>query len=131
MKTVVLALLLAFAALAAAPEDQAQAQGEAWLSLIDSGKYGGSWTQASAFFRAHVDQQKWTQMANAARGPLGAKTNRSLKSITFAKTLPGAPDGHYAVAIFDASFTNKASAVETLTMMDENGEWRMAGYFIR
>lgn len=127
-----LALFSAFAILtAAAPENQAQAKGEAWLALIDAGQYNQSWTQASSFFRSRVEEQKWVQMVGAARGPFGAKVSRKVKSVTFAKTLPGAPDGNYSVLTFDASFANKASAIETLTMMDDAGEWRAAGYFVR
>ena len=66
-----------------------------------------------------------------AREPLGTKTSRKLKTISFPTTLPGAPDGHYALATFDSSFTNKAAATETLTLMDDAGTWRVAGYFIR
>lgn len=133
MKLRLLTALLAFAliAQAAAPENQAQAKAEAWLALVDSAQYSQSWTQASAFFRAHVDEPKWTQMVGAAVGPMGAKKSRTFKSIVLMKTMPGAPDGNYAVLRFDATFANKAAAVETITMMDEGGEWRMAGYFIR
>ena len=131
MKIFAAVAALTLLALAAAPESQAQAKGEAWLTLLDNAKYGESWSESSSLFRSHVDQQKWSQMVGAVRGPLGAKISRKLKSITFAKTLPGVPDGSYGVMIFDASFANKASATETLTMMDEAGEWRAAGYFIR
>jgi len=45
--------------------------------------------------------------------------------------MPGAPDGNYAVIVFDTSFQSKASAVETLTVMADGEKWRAAGYFIR
>ena len=129
----VLAGLMAFSSLAwaAATNDQAQPSGEAWLGLIDLGKYAESWSESSSLFKSHVEVQKWAEMVKAARAPLGAKASRKLQSVKFLKTMPGAPDGNYALIIFDSSFTNKASAVETLTMMDDGGVWRAAGYFIR
>jgi ribosomal protein S17E len=47
-------------------------------------------------------------------------------------SLPGAPDGKYVVMSFKTSFEHKKSAVETVTfMLDKNGKWSAAGYFIK
>ena len=57
---------------------------------------------------------------------------RKIKSTTYTKTLPGAPDGEYVVLRYDTSFENKNSAVETVTpMLDKDGKWRVSGYFIK
>ena len=112
-------------------QNEAQPSAEAWLGLVDSAKYGESWSEASVYFRSHVTAQKWTEAVSLAREPLGSKTSRKLKSISFPTSLPGAPDGHYALILFDASFAHKASAVETLTLVEDAGKWRVAGYFIR
>jgi len=46
--------------------------------------------------------------------------------------MPGAPDGQYVLMQFETSFTNKKSAVETITfMLEKDGQWRAAGYFIK
>jgi hypothetical protein len=45
--------------------------------------------------------------------------------------LPGAPDGSYAVMVFQTSFQNKASAAEQLTVVADGEQWRAAGYFIK
>jgi hypothetical protein len=46
--------------------------------------------------------------------------------------LPGAPDGEYVVIQFEASFEKKKAAVETVTpMVDEDGEWRVSGYYLK
>jgi hypothetical protein len=68
----------------------------------------------------------------STRAPLGAVRTRKLKSATYTKTLPGAPDGEYVVIQYDTSFENKKSAVETITpMLDKDGKWRVSGYFIK
>jgi hypothetical protein len=119
------------AGLAAVSQEQAVPSAESWLTLVDSAKYVESWSAASSMFRTQVPAQKWAEMVGAVRGPLGAKKSRKLKGMQFSRSLPGAPDGNYAVIQFDASFANKAAAVETITMMEDAGEWRSAGYFIR
>lgn len=54
-----------------------------------------------------------------------------LESTTAETTLPGAPDGNYWIIVFNTRFANKASAVETLVMIDEEGKWLPVGYYIR
>ena len=125
-------LLIFAAVLFAAPvNDQAAPSGEAWLNLVDSGKYADSWKEASAYFRSRVPEKTWVSMVQGVRVPLGQRTSRKLQNLTFTKTLPGAPDGSYAVMVFQTSFQNKASATEQLTVMADGDQWRAAGYFIR
>ena len=111
--------------------DQAAPSASAWLGLVDGGKYNDSWKEASSYFRMNVAEKEWVTKVKGVRAPLGALVSRKQQNLTFAKTLPGAPDGNYAVMQFQASFQNKASAVETLTMMADGDKWRAAGYFIK
>ena len=83
-------------------------------------------------FRNAVDQAGWKQALRGTRKPLGNVITRELKSTQFATSLPGAPDGEYVVIQFSSKFDMKESAVETVTpMMDTDGTWRVAGYFIK
>ncbi|MBI1723197.1 MAG: DUF4019 domain-containing protein [Gemmatimonadetes bacterium] len=57
---------------------------------------------------------------------------RSLQSEVRTNEVPGAPDGEYAVLEFATTFEHKRAAVETVTpMRDSDGQWRVAGYYIR
>lgn len=68
----------------------------------------------------------------ASRDPLGKVLTRKLKSATYAKTLPGAPDGEYVVIQYESSFEHKQSAIETVTpMLDKDRSWRVSGYYIK
>ncbi|MFZ0535489.1 MAG: DUF4019 domain-containing protein, partial [Candidatus Sulfotelmatobacter sp.] len=40
-------------------EQLARQSAESWLALVDSGKYGESWEQASQFFKAAVTKEQW------------------------------------------------------------------------
>jgi hypothetical protein len=136
MKTIiafVIALILPAAAIAA-EDASAQARDAAvnWLALVDAGQYQQSWNEASGLFRSHVTQAKWTAAATSAREPLGALQSRSgPDDVRLVTSLPGLPDGHYAIFRFNSTFANKRAAVETVTMMMDAGTWRAAGYFIR
>lgn len=114
------------------PEQLAQESAEAWLALIDSGKYAESWDQASQLFKAAVTKDQWQEKLHASRDPLGKMTSRKLAKATYTETLPGAPDGKYVVIRYQTSFEHKQSAVETVTpMLDKDGTWRVSGYYIQ
>jgi hypothetical protein len=111
---------------------QAQVAAKSWLALTDGAKYGQSWDEASSFSRSAVSKADWEKAIKAGRSPLGALKARKVKSATFTRTLPGAPDGEYVVIQFESQFENKASAIETVTPMHEkDGVWRVSGYFIK
>ena len=130
-----LPLLLALCAASHAqkkPEQLAQQSSDAWLGLVDSGKYAESWQEASALFKSHVTKEQWQSALHATRDPLGKMLSRKLKSATYKTTLPGAPDGEYVVVQYESSFEHKQSTVETITpMLDKDGKWRVSGYFIK
>ncbi len=114
------------------PEELAQQSSEAWLAVVDSGKYAQSWDEAAQLFQAAITNDQWQSALGGARTPQSKVLSRKLKSATYTKTLPGAPDGEYVVIQYDTGFEHKRSAVETVVpMVDKDGKWRVSGYFIK
>ena len=130
-----IALLLgatAGAQAAQTPEQLAQQSSTSWLALVDTGKWAESWDEAAQFFKAAVTKDQWLSALGTVRTPLGKVLSRKLKSATYTKTLPGAPDGEYVKIQYDTSFEHKQAAVETVVpMLDKDGKWRISGYFIK
>ncbi len=115
-----------------AGEKAAAAAAQTWLGEIDAGHYAKSWEDAAGYFRGAVTEKGWSDALNGARKPLGSLLSRKLASVRGASSLPGAPDGNYVVMQFDTSFSNKKTAVETVTFMQEkDGKWKAAGYYIK
>ncbi len=111
---------------------QATQAAESWLKLVDAGQYRRSYKDTSSYFKSIVDERTWAGKVGPVRKSLGAVISRKIEGAQYTTTLPGAPDGQYVVIEFDTSFKNKKSAVETVTpMLDKDGRWRVAGYFIR
>ncbi len=111
---------------------QAAAAAQKWLAEIDNGQYGQSWQDAAVFFQNAISEQKWESALTAVRKPLGDLQSRNLKSAQYATQLPGAPDGQYMVMLFDTSFANKKSAIETVTFtLETDGQWKASGYYIK
>lgn len=130
----IVTMILALGAAAAenAVVSNAQSIARSWLALTDAGKYSESWDSAAVLFRAAMTKPDWEKALKSARSPLGALKGRTVKSATYARTLPGAPEGEYVVVQFESQFENKALAIETVTpMREKDGSWKVSGYFIK
>ncbi|MGA8279131.1 MAG: DUF4019 domain-containing protein [Rhodanobacteraceae bacterium] len=135
---IVLAISALFCAPASArqPESVAVAKAKAsaiqWLALVDTGKYVESWQQAAGYFQSSISETSWQRAVGNVRKPLGKVNSRTLMSADFTHTLPGAPDGNYVVIQFATRFEHKASAIETLTPLQEkDGSWKVSGYYVK
>ncbi len=104
----------------------------AWLAVVDAGNYDDSWKAAAGYFRTAIGKEQWRQAMQGVRRPLGNVLARELKGKTAMTELPGAPDGQYVVIQFSTAFENKRVAVETVTpVLEDDGSWRVTGYFIK
>lgn len=138
MKTLLTALVIAALSVLATAQTEAdqrvqkaQSAAEEWLKLVDSGDYDQSWQKTSQMFKSHVTREQWTKTAQATRSPFGQVLSRKVRKATYTDHLPGAPDGDYVVIQYETSFEHKKAAVETVTPMLDDGEWKVSGYFIR
>jgi hypothetical protein len=93
---------------------------QVWLSLIDGGNYSDSWNEASTYFRGVVNKQSWEASMETSRKPLGKLVSRKIVETQESDSLPGVPDGRYAVMFFKAVFEQKKSVTETVTFIFDN-----------
>ena len=127
-----ISLPAAFANEQSEKENKAIKSAEAFLSLVDSGKYEKSWDEASLFFKSQITQKQWSEKLSALRPFFGNIIHRTVKHTRYLTSVPGAPDGEYVIVVFQSSFEKKTSASETVTpMLDKDGKWRVTGYFIK
>jgi len=110
-------------------EAEVSADAQKWFSLVDDLKYEESWKEASSMFRNEVTQDQWIAALTRSRKPLGALVSRTRARIQFAKSLRGAPDAEYVILHFQTTFANK-TATERLTLVKEDGRWRLAAFGI-
>ena len=131
----VLVIALAAAVVPATEKDsvsKAQEAATAWLALVDHGSYAASWDKASSIFQSAISQSGWESALKSVRAPLGQVKSRKLKSATYTKTIPGAPEGEYVVIQYETEFANKPGAIETVTpMREKDGSWKVSGYFVK
>ena len=126
-----LALLWTVPVLAGPAEDEATAAAKTWIALIDAKNYPQSWKDAADIFQQGVSETKWDEMVQSGRDKAGALKSRQFQSAQLTKSLPGVPDGDYAVVSFQSDFETKGASTEVLTLVHENGKWKVGGYFIQ
>ena len=115
-----------------AEQQEATDAAVAWIQFVDTGKYPESWDQASSYFKAVLQKDKWVEAVPGIREPLGRVISRKMSGRRSATSLAGAPDGKYCLIQFNTTFSHKKGGVESVTMMQEaDGSWRVSGYFIR
>jgi len=128
----VLLCVSAFAQSPQKPEQLAQASSDAWLTIVDSGKYANSWDETAQSFKAAVTKEQWQTALDTNRAPQGKVLSRKLKSAIYTKNPPSAPEGEYVVIQYDTDFEHKPGAVETVVPnLEKDGKWRVSGYFIK
>ena len=103
-----------------------------WLALMDEGKDAESWDEAGAYLKAIIPKQRWIEGVAPARRVMGKLVSRIVESKRYATTQPGAPDGEYVMIQYKTAFEKKKAAAEAVTVShEEDGAWRVTGYFIR
>jgi hypothetical protein len=101
---------------------------EQWLALIDQGKYAETWPVTSKFFQANMPQDKWVQVLTSAQQKLGKAVNRKLSGREAKTNIQGAPEGQYILVGYATDFERKPGLLETVTLIREDGTWKVVGY---
>ncbi len=102
-----------------------------WLALVDAGQFSESWEHSSSVFRETVPAERWQESLTLAREPLGELISRKVVFSRYTDALRGAPGRRYVIIQYEALYEGNKSAIETITPLYEDGEWRVSGYFIR
>jgi uncharacterized protein DUF4019 len=129
------AALTAFAAGAWAQEEvdvrPATDAADAWLAMVDGGRYGESWETAATTFKEAITRVKWETTIQDVRAPLGVVVRRKVRIARHVRDEPGTP-GEYVVIQHDTVFEKRPLTSETVSLMKQrDGTWKVAGYFIK
>jgi hypothetical protein len=102
-----------------------------WLQLIDGAHYGAAWDLGARPLKTAVSRKGFVDGIGQARKGYGKVAERQPAQFARTHTLPGAPDGDYALVSFQTLFANGKKADEQIVWLLESDTWRVSGYFIR
>ena len=103
-----------------------------WLLMTDHGDAEESFKRAGARFRGAMSVAQWQAALARERAPRGAVVQRTVTQTALQRSLPGMPEGDYALLQFRTSFAKQTEAGESVTLEREaDGAWRVIGYFIK
>ena len=110
----------------AARDAAVESAARSWLALGDAGNWQASYDAAGDGFRSANSVAGWAAASEQARVPLGAVVARNLATIRYLN----APPHGYQEVTFQTRFANKPDAVETVTLVKEDGQWKVVGILI-
>ena len=118
-------------ALETAHADRFEAEALDWLALVDAGDWDASFAEAGRTFRDPNTATTWREASEAARVPLGAVRERKTLTVSLIESAgEGRESLDQAVVRFETRFANREKAIETVTLEEEHGKWRVVGYLI-
>ena len=97
-----------------------------FLSLIDARDWSRSYAMTTKTFHAANTEALWADASQKVYPTLDVLRSRDL---AYADFVPAAPNGQWIVK-FHSSFANRASAIETVALVREDGGYKVAGIFV-
>lgn len=109
-----------------APATAAPDAARQFLELVDAGRWSESYTRFGAAFRKLNSEQVWSEVSQRVRPPLGAVVSRTLQE---QETIPVPPAG-VEMLKFRTRFATGGEKIETVTLNQEGGDWKVVGVTI-
>ena len=97
-----------------------------WLALVDDYRWTEAYNATAKSFQQLNTLQKWTEVVGKVQPQLGKMLTRNHRSTEF---VPAPPLG-YQMLKFKSSFERTPDTSETLTLVKEDGKWKVAGYWL-
>lgn len=99
---------------------------EAFLVLIDEGRWADSYAATGAQFRRLNTLKVWSDVSARLRPPLGEVLTRDIVSNEY---VPAPPMG-YRLVKFRSSYAKGTTQTESISLAWEDGAWKVAGIVI-
>jgi D-alanyl-D-alanine carboxypeptidase len=96
-----------------------------WLNLIDAERYAESWKQLGSKLKAKYNESTWKSALHPLLSQAGKIKKRTFRSVSYTDS-----QGETVIVEFESSFANQATGREMVTLIQEEGQWKIVGYGI-
>lgn len=111
---------------------QATAAAERFLEMVDQDRYEESWQMAAKLLQEQVPLDEWKANLGQIRTAVGPLIEREQSDVSYATMAKDSPEGDYIQIFYDSRFGARSEVEEIVTtMLEQDGHWRVAGYFVR
>ena len=92
-------------------------------------RYEQIYNESSDLWKRDVTLEQSNEVFKTLRAKLGKVESRTLHSATEQQNSGGALKGHVYILTYQTRF-ERGDGMETFTLIEENGRWRLARYFV-
>ena len=92
-------------------------------------RYEQIYNESSELWKQDVTLEQSNEVFKTLRTKLGTVESRSLHSATEQENSGGALKGHVFILSYQTRF-ERGEGMETFTLIEENGQWRLARYLV-
>jgi hypothetical protein len=96
---------------------------------IDQERYEQIYNESSDLWKKDVTLEQSNEVFKTLRTKLGKVESRTLHSATEQQNSGGVLKGHIYILTYQTRFAN-GDAMETFTLIEDNGRWELARYFV-
>ena len=108
------------------PSDaEVESAARSWLELVDARDWEASYAATASSFREANTLELWSDTANEVQSGLGATLSREF----IGQDDVPSPQG-ITIVKFRTDFANRTDALETVSLVHEDGAWKVAGIYV-
>lgn len=107
----------------------AQTALETAIADIDAGRYDKLYREASVEWRSQAAEEESSATLQRLRERLGNARSRTLQTAREEQTGTAPVAGHSVTVLYQTTF-DRAEGVETFTLIEHNGDWALAKYYV-
>ena len=104
---------------------------EAFLQLLDQGKYAESWQSSAKLMQGKISEKEWVEKLAKARTLSGEFVARERTDASYSTEAQDSPDGEYMMLTYSSNFKKATDVSEYVTVALEGTRWKVAGYFMQ
>ena len=97
-----------------------------FLERVDEKDWNGSFAMTSDQFQSVNTVQDWANASRLVYGPLGALQERGEATVRFVN----APPAGYQEVTFASRYAKRGAVQEIITLVNEDGRWKVAGILV-
>lgn len=92
-------------------------------------RYDKVYSESSELWKHDASQEQSTEVLKTLHARLGKVENRAMNSATEQQNSGGPLKGHAFIITYQTKF-ERGEAMETFTVIEENGRWKLARYLV-